>query len=359
MNVVFRADASTRIGSGHVVRCVTLAEELRRRGAAITFVCREMPGDYIDWLAARGISCESLPPAMPSSVPFQGDGIPLEQEIAQVRERLTVLGDTDWMVVDHYALDAKWETAIRGQVGRILCIDDLSNRPHDCDLLLDQNQSAHRAAYPSLVPEGCVMLLGPSFALLREDWARPRDSGDRDPDDLRILVSFGGSDPTGETLKAIEAIKACAQPGWRAEVVAGAGGKHIEAIREASEREHWINFHGQVENMPGLARSCDLAIGGGGVSALERCALGLPSLVIAVADNQVAACEALTGAGAIEYLGLSKGVSAADLQQALLNLAGKPARRDSIARCGRLLVDGKGTSRVATEIEWSSHAVRK
>lgn len=248
---------------------------------------------------------------------------------------------------------------MRPKTKHIMVIDDLAGRKHDCDLLLDQNLSAREENYRPLVPSSCTLLLGPSFALLRDEFECPDSRCGQDFNEVNILINFGSSDPTGDTLKAIKAVKSCSRPGWRVEIVAGASCPDFQTIQQVCNEEPTFHFHGQIKNMAALMKSCDLAVGGGGVSALERCALGLPSIVVAVANNQIAACEALAAASAIEYVGTSDNVSAAHIQKSLLNMINDPLRRTTLARNGRRLVDGKGSLRVAMEIERGLYGIKK
>jgi UDP-2,4-diacetamido-2,4,6-trideoxy-beta-L-altropyranose hydrolase len=201
MRVAFRVDSSALMGTGHLMRCLTLANELRRCGAATAFICRQHDGSVIARAEQEGHTVHRLARPGPSSDTAEDYaawlGVPAPADAAETL--LAVSGQHyDWLVVDHYGLDHEWEQRLRGVVGRLLVIDDLANRRHDCDLLLDQNYfaAATRERYRGLVAgPSCKLLLGPSYALLRPEYAQlrsvlpPRDGVVR-----RALIFFGGSD---------------------------------------------------------------------------------------------------------------------------------------------------------------------
>lgn len=294
--MAIRADASAAIGTGHVTRCRALAQALEARGAAVEFK------------EESGIEAE------------------------------------DWLVVDSYSLDAAWEARMRRKAGRILAIDDLADRKHDCDMLLDQNYFPDaESRYRALLPERCRKLLGPRYALLRPEFssARPRT---RSGEVRRVLVSLGGVDAGNETANVIRLLKGL---GLEVDVVAGAANPHrgeIERLCMAAK----FRFHLQASNMAELMAAADLAIGAGGSTTWERCCLGLPTLQVAIAPNQEAPSRALAEAGLVSYAGSS--VTGKALREAL----GDPQRlRDQSARMAAL-VDGHGARRVAAALLASS-----
>jgi UDP-2,4-diacetamido-2,4,6-trideoxy-beta-L-altropyranose hydrolase len=357
MRVVFRADASTRIGSGHVMRCATLAEELQRRGATVSFLCRAMEGDYIEWLSERGIEVTRLPGIQ------VGDGggncadnyadwlgVPLEQEIAQVTACLETIGAVDWLVVDHYALDAEWDTAMRGRVDKILCIDDLANRNHDCDLLLDQNYCAEPASrYAGLVPEDAMTLVGPRYALLRPEFALWRSKlRARDGTVGRIMLFMGGSDSANVTcavLKAL-ALRTDGAQQIRIDVVTGKANPYTEEIGALCTRMTDVSLHHQVDNMAELMAATDLAIGAAGASTWERAALGVPTLAVTVAENQREIARYAAQCGVLTWLGDAKPVSIVEWRARIDEACSSPEVLRSQSKAGLALIDVCGTTRV-------------
>ncbi|MEX6780098.1 UDP-2,4-diacetamido-2,4,6-trideoxy-beta-L-altropyranose hydrolase, partial [Limnospira fusiformis] len=211
MKVIFRVDSSAQIGSGHLIRCRTLAEELRRRGAEVRFICREHRGNLIHLLSQAAFPVTVLPPPPQSSGEMEENyqawlGVSAETD---AQETLLALGgeSADWLVVDHYGLDAVWERQLRPQVKQILVIDDLANRPHDCDVLLDQNYSQlGEQRYQGWVPHSCRLLLGPRYGLLRPEYPLYRQALSPHRGQVRrVLVFFGGTDSQNMTGKALEA----------------------------------------------------------------------------------------------------------------------------------------------------------
>ena len=216
--VVIRADASVQVGSGHVMRCLTLADALRKRGAEVHFICRELPGHLGGVLTDKGYPVHWLPAPVADGVAIPAHtahsawlGVPWAVDADQTRDRLMGLPEIDWMIVDHYALDQTWESRMRPLVKRIMVIDDLADRPHDCDILLDQNLVAGMEnRYHGKIPENCSCLLGPQYALLRSEFSMLRSTSlaRRKPPELkRLLIFMGGSDPTNEISKVIAGVK--------------------------------------------------------------------------------------------------------------------------------------------------------
>ena len=192
-------------------------------------------------------------------------GVPWQQDAT---ETLAALGETQpaWLIVDHYALDLRWESILRPRVGKIMVIDDLADRPHDCELLLDQNlYQDMETRYDPLVPATCAKLLGPKYALLRPEFAQARKNlRQRDGQVMRILVFFGGVDPTNETAKAIHALASIADRQFAVDVVVGSGNPHKQQIENLCAEHEGFHYHCQVDNMAELMAAADLAIGAGG-----------------------------------------------------------------------------------------------
>ncbi|MBI5485468.1 MAG: UDP-2,4-diacetamido-2,4,6-trideoxy-beta-L-altropyranose hydrolase [Deltaproteobacteria bacterium] len=349
MQVVIRADASVQIGSGHVMRCLTLADELRRRGADLTFVCREHPGNLIGAIAGKGYGVVILRQEAKTYSVRSGDvvhaawlGVPWEQD---ARETLDSLGEAipDWLIIDHYGIDRRWEETLRPHVGRIMVIDDLADRPHDCELLLDQNlYKGMETRYDKLVPLGCKKLLGPQYALLRPEFAIARKNlRQRDGQIRRVLVFFGGVDPTNETAKSVRALAGIMDHRLEVDVVVGNGNIHKQGIQEQCTEKDGFYYHCQVNNMAELMAAADLSIGAGGSATWERCSVGLPSITISIARNQVETTEVVADRGAAWYLGESANVHIEHIQDALLCALKHPDQlREMGTRAVRLMATG-------------------
>lgn len=334
MRVAFRADASISLGAGHVMRCLTLADEWKGRGAETLFVSRNTPGHLGDVVRARGHAVSLLP----DSADRQADAAATQAALA---------AGVDWLVVDHYALDARWERAQRPLARHILALDDMADRPHDCDLLLDQNLPAP-GRYDGLLPAGCGILAGPRYALLRPAFHALRQRRGQGGGEVKnLLVFFGGGDASNETGKVLEALAAMDAPGLTADVVTGGGNPLKEAIRVRCEALPGCRFHCQVEDMAGLMSRADLALGATGVSTWERACLGLPTLAVSVAENQHAIARAAAEAGLLTWLGAADRVDASGWRRAVAHALASPRELAAQSRAGMALVDGLGTRRVA------------
>ncbi|MFW0758846.1 UDP-2,4-diacetamido-2,4,6-trideoxy-beta-L-altropyranose hydrolase [Pseudomonas sp. H11T01] len=357
MRVLIRADASLVIGSGHVARCLTLAKVLRQYGAQVAFACRRLPGNRLENLQAQGFQTFALPDEYPLEHPEQGIEalLPWQAEIAALQDVLTSQAGFDWIIVDHYGLDHHWQTAARQWAKRIAVIDDLANRQHAADLLLDQNLTATAQAYGPLVDVRCRQLLGPRFALLRDEFRREPVLIKEQP--RRVLVNFGGFDAVGETHKAMLALTDFSE--LEVDFVAGVDNPAwMQMQAMAASRPNW-RLHRYVSDFARLMAEADLFVGAGGGTSWERAAIGLPTICIAVAANQQLNAERLAAAGVHVYLGTCEQVSTPQLRQAIGFLVGNYGLRQSLAQRSRQLVDGLGAQRVAVALSGAALQLRQ
>jgi len=251
-HVAIRTDSSAAIGTGHLYRCLTLADALRRNGASVCFISAELTGNLSVLPERQGFEVRRLPRpegqggehAQPRRQ-VHWTGVEWAEDASQTRAALADTPRLDWLVVDHYAIDRRWESRLRTFAEKIMVIDDLADRPHDCDLLLDQNDlDPQGRRYAKLVPEGCRILLGPCFALLRREFIEARASlRARDGRIGRILVFFGGSDPTNQTGKGLEAIRMLGRRNFVVDVVVGEGNSHGDRIRRLCSEAGIAVFH--------------------------------------------------------------------------------------------------------------------
>ena len=332
MLAVIRADASTSIGSGHVMRCLTLAHRLKKeKNAKVVFVMRDLPGNLIDVVEKQGFAVLKLPPAN-HKYSLNGYGlwltVPMEVDAQQNIEILQhYLQEydcdvADRLIVDSYALDEQWELMLRPYCKEIMVIDDLANRRHECDILLDQNFYLNKdVRYAGLVPEHCKMLLGPEHALLREEFHEAKKHlRKRDGNIKNILVFYGGSDLTNETEKAIKALVQLHDEGYNftADIITGVSNSRREKIKKLCSKYRFLQYYCQVSNMAEFMNKADLMLGAGGSTTWERLYMELPALVTAVAENQIQGCEDCSQAGLIDYLGESEKVTVDVIVNALL-----------------------------------------
>lgn len=354
-NIAFRVDASGQIGTGHFMRCLTLADALQQRGARIRFVSRHMPEHLRGILVDKGHAFMYFDGvqngmALDELAHAHWLGVSQAQDAA---DSVQALSDKtwDWLIVDHYALDARWESKLRQTARRILVIDDIADRQHDCDILLDQNLYADmETRYTGKVPMTCQMLLGSHYALLRDEFRKLHEQVEpRTGPVKRVLVFFGGVDTDNYTGRSIESLSNLGVPDLHVDVVIGAQHPCREQIKAACAQHGYI-CHVQTGKMAELMADADLAIGGGGSASWERCCLGLPALVVALADNQINIAKALDLFGAGIYVGTSKTASVAIMRDAIANLISAQDQLKVLSKKAYSLVDGLGAARVCQEL---------
>lgn len=336
MNILFRVDASITLGSGHVMRCLTLASALRNSGAICDFVCRIQPGHLNETIQQQGFNVYHLPAALPD-------------QNADAQATLSVLNkDYALLVVDHYQLAADYCSRLRACCRYIMVIDDLANRLHDCDILLDQNLFAKpELRYTALVPANCKLLLGPHFALLRQEFYQQQDN----TLPLHILVGFGGSDEQNLTQLAIQAIKQLKLPDLTADIVIGTNNPWRTSIEQQIACLPNLTLHIQCNYMAKLMHRAQLMLGAGGSSHWERCICALPGLIVTVAENQQATTAYLDELGACVWLGQAADMSAQRFAEQLFYYLSQPALLNEIGQTAACIVPSNaGTMNVVAAI---------
>ncbi|OPY58787.1 MAG: UDP-2,4-diacetamido-2,4,6-trideoxy-beta-L-altropyranose hydrolase [Pelotomaculum sp. PtaU1.Bin035] len=311
MKAVFRADASIQIGTGHIMRCLTLADELKENGAEVLFISRELPGNLIELIEKKGFTVYRLAYS-PMNETKDTQAISWQIDADETKMILQLIGfPISWLIIDHYSLDVRWENQLRPFVNKIIVIDDLANRPHDCDVLLDQNlYESMDLRYDGLVPDHCQKLLGPGYGLLRPEFKETRKRlRKRNGQVRRMLIFFGGSDPTNETVKALEAVRELNRPDIAVDVIVGGSNPYRKEVKELCEQMPYVTYYSQVENMAEFVLNADLAIGAGGVTMLERYYLGLPTIVSIIALNQSETVHAAASNGVVWNLGWHEDVN--------------------------------------------------
>ena len=271
-------------------------------------------------------------------------GVSQGQDAKEVKEVLNN-DPADWIIVDHYGIDHTWESALRLSTKKLMVIDDLADRCHDCDLILDQNyfiKGEYR--YDSLVPPTCTKLLGPQFALLRNEFSKARKQlRQRDGVINRILVFFGGSDPDNLTGQALEELSQNEFKNIEVNIVIGSGNPNYDILEKQVKKRALTRLYVQINNMAELMVKADLAIGAGGATTWERLSLNLPSIIVPVADNQKPLSRDLNEKG---YIWLAKSVKA--IPQILKRLIAYSTnqRHTNTGKLNEALVDGNGVQRI-------------
>ncbi len=336
------ADASPSIGGGHVMRCITLAGELHQQGWAIGFAAtpetRQTVADILpDWLEHFPLSA--------------GD------ETNPASLRLFAPNGCNLLLIDNYKLDVKYEGKLRGWAESIAVIDDLANRSHDCDVIVDQTPDRSAADYTKLVPPTCSILCGNDYMLLRSEFARRRLSGLRTPEDRfpprRIVVFMGLGDPDCLSLLALKAITE-SQLNAEVRVFLGNSSPTVAGVLKYAAANSAVKAYINAQNMSGHLDWADLAIGTAGTSSWERCCLALPTIALTITDrehdNQRATSEALSRHGGSLNLGEGTKTSTTALVDALRKLASDSEYFKSMSISAANLCDGLGAPRVAMHL---------
>ena len=344
------------------MRCLTLADALKRRGAKIRFLSRHMLDHLRDMLVERGhelILLKSSPGEVNSANVAHAHWLGTSQH-ADAQDTLLALSDhpLDWLIVDHYALDSQWESALRQKTKKMLVIDDIADRQHNCDALLDQNFYADMdTRYIGKVPSHCKLLLGPHYALLRDEFRQLRTQAKpRSGPVKRVLVFFGGVDAENYTGRAVEALVNLGIKGLQVDVVIGVQHPYREQIQLACT-EHQLDCHVQTSRMAELMAGVDLAIGAGGSATWERCCLGLPTLAICTAENQVRQVADAAAEGLL-YAPEIKGDVTEAIGRHLRALMENGCLRLSISRNAMRAVDSRGVLRAIGNMDCREIKIR-
>ena len=356
----FRVDASLQMGTGHVMRCLTLAAALSRKGGQCHFLCREHCGNLIDLIRDRGHIVHALPPvtgewAEPDA-PVHSAWLGTSQYVdAQQCMSIMARLRPDWLIVDHYALDCRWESTLRPYARRVMAIDDLADRNHDVDLLLDQTFGREEKDYDGSVPAGCELLCGSRFSLLRPEFSafRPESLARRSERHLRrVLITMGGVDNADATGRVLDVLRGCTLPSdCEIVVVMGASAPWLATVTEKAQGMPWpTSVLVNVSDMGRLMTSSDLAIGAAGATSWERCCLGLPTIMVVLAENQKLIASNLESAGAALVIDDVSKVEAF-LPLHVEALMGSSERLKNMSLAASKITDGAGVEVVEKRME--------
>jgi len=348
-NLIIRADASLQIGTGHVMRCLALAEPWLKAGSRVMLASAPLSPALAE--LAKALDVELRPLAAPPG--SQSDA----KELAQI-----VAGQKfDWAVIDGYHFEADYQRVLKEAGVPVLCLDDFGHAKHYCaDFVLNQNLGANEALYPSR-DSRTQLLLGTRFVQLRGEfgrWGGRRRAIPVHP--RKILVTLGGGDHDNVTLKVIQALQCASCAEWKATVVIGGSNSHSDPLKSSIQnQESRIRLLQNAGNMPQLMAEAGVAIAGGGTTAWELAFMGLPSLMIVMADNQRSNAEQLQSAGFARNLGWHGDLTPEQIANHIVELAADSATRSAMAQNGRRLVDGSGNYRVWLRLNESSIHLRR
>ena len=355
MRLAFRTDASLQIGTGHVMRCLALARALRGAGARCQFITRALPGHLARRIKAEGFDVTLLPEPKgqtPFSPPAHAHwaGVNSMQDAAETKAALDA-ATLDWLVMDHYAFDARWQRAVQPPGAKLMVIDDLADRPHDCDLLLDQNLGHDAADYDGLVPDRCTLLTGPRYALLRPEFAEARAAAlsARSGRGLKhLLITMGGVDVADATSTVLTVLRDAPLPKkLHITAIMGSNAPALERVHAlAQDMPRPTEVAVDVADMAARMAAADLAISAGGGTTWERCCLGLPSIIVETAANQAGIAREMTAIGAALDPGPMQAKDFARSLQSALTEYQAAARLDEMSEQAAALCDGDGVGRV-------------
>lgn len=322
MLVAIRVDSSSQMGSGHLMRCLTLADHLKNKGHEVHFISRELDGAICYVAEAKGYNVHKL------SRPISSDtlsgyllwlGVTQEQDAQETINIIKTVGKVNILIVDNYAIGKIWERNLRPYADKIFVIDDLANRKHDCDFLLDQTYGIENTGkYGGLVPLNCIQFLGTAYSLLKPEYRKLRQEINLIRKDVHnVLVFFGGSDDTGETVKLLIAIKNGNYAQYHFIVIVGGSNPQKDNVKSYCASLVNAEFHCQVDDMEHYISISDIAFASAGVNTWERCVLGLPSIITVTADNQREIAKKMHEKNAAVILGSYGKITSEDYDKAL------------------------------------------
>jgi len=347
--LVIRADASIAIGTGHVMRCLALAQAWQDAGGSVVFASIDLSSSLAQRLRSERFEIVKL------------DGSPGSAQDASQIEEFSRPHHADWVVVDGYQFDAEYQRKLKDAGLKLLFIDDNGHATHYlADLVLNQNAHASQELYQSRASQ-TRLLLGPRFTLLQREfrpwrhWKREIVSVPR-----KVLVTMGGSDPGNVTAMVIRSLQLASIESLEAKVVVGAGNPHIESLeRVTNQSETNVSLLKNVTNMPELMAWADVAVSGAGSTCWEMCLLGLPAILIDLAENQRAVAKELDRGGVAIHLGSVGDVIPEKIASKLRWLLSSVETRTALCVRARELVDGKGAERVVSAMRGEMLRLRR
>lgn len=360
--IIIRCDASLNIGSGHVIRCRTLARDLAAKGSEVIFVCRSQHGNLINLLEKEfhvlELKKQSIIDCSNLSGPELYRGWLGCSELDDALETVAAIkqakiNDIEWILVDHYSLEETWEQCVssnipQNSIPQILVIDDLANRRHHASLIIDQNYfgeiTQHR--YDQLVASSCIKLLGPKYCIIGPEYSQFRQLLPPRSDVQRILIYFGGIDNYGLNQRVANILEETIPESVGIDIVLGVQTDGIEIKNKSHKNSGKVRIHEPMNSLAGLIARADLCIGAGGTTTWERACLGLPSIVIPLSENQVEFNRALDESKYISIVNYNDDHFAdCILDEVKMMISNPDLVKERSIRLAQL-VDGNGTDRI-------------
>lgn len=346
MDAVIRTDASFKIGLGHMMRCLTLAKGLRNQGVAVTFICRDLPGHTKSILEKNNFEVFWLPETAPESTQVED----AKQTVDLLSHRSP---SPDWLIVDHFEFDATWEKVVRPFTKRLFVIDDLANRSHECDMLLDQTYDLDQTRYQRLLPAECRKLFGSSYVLLQPEFTVARAKIAKKEPNFKaptIHVYFGGANSDAQTLR-YSRLLVQNFPLIRLHIIVHQDSSALDAlVNLQKDYPGRIVWKKGVENMAEEMVGCDLAFGSPGITTWERACLGLPSAYLAVHVNQVEILQALAEKGFCRFFGLAGPTDEKTVVENFAHFLKDLSALGQMRHLTMSAVDGLGSKRVVSAL---------
>lgn len=364
MKAVFRVDSSNFIGFGHLIRCLTLANVLRQRGVECSFVCRDHAGNIASKISDSGFKLFllALPNATATSTGSELKydswlGCSWQIDADETNEILRAI-QPEWLIVDHYSIDVKWEEALAKNYKNLMVIDDIANRDHSCDILLDQNLFLDmKRRYDGRVAAQCIQLLGPKYALLQPEYSQLREKAIvRSSSIKNLLIFFGGSDQSNLTELAFLAAHSFGSEFSSINVVMPSTSPFYSQVKKLIKPIKKATLYSDLPSLAPLMLEADISIGAGGATNWERFCLGLPSLVITLAENQKPVNQDLHQLGLIQLIGDAETVEIKQVSSAIKSVLSGGNISEWSSHCMREC-SGNGATLIADAILTSSTSV--
>ena len=353
MKILIRTDASVKIGTGHVFRCLTLANILKDRGCKVTFCLIDISNSLNNKIVDLGHDLKLLPTNKILNKYHPEEEWVKKDQINDCEMAIDVCQSFyDLVIIDHYGLSIFWEKHSKKFAKKILVIDDLLTRKHKCDFFLNQNLGFEISDYNLLINNSCISFFGPQYAILREEFTKSKDSSLRRKESKtknKIMISMGGADVDNVTKKILQIIgKLNLQTSFEIDVILGSANPWIKEVALfLKELKVNTKLHIDTQEISQIMSESDIAIGAGGSTSWERCCLGLPSIIISLAENQIAISKSLHACGAALYIGgLNQNNFDSKLVNAINTLLTDSILYEKMSRKSASIVDGHGTDKL-------------